>query len=500
MSPALVKILMQLARSRSGRRLVGLGITVSVLAVVLLLAVPLMFLIVVLSAIDSGVVANATAVPSSCNQNASVKPGQTVGELAEEQMNNAAVIISVALEHNISEYGQVIALATALQESGLRNLPGGHADSIGLFQQRPSAGWGSFEQIHTPRLASAAFFGIAHHTRNTGLLDIKGWKRMPVTEAAQAVQRSAFPTAYTDDEPLARQVVAQIAGSDPSAVLCGDPGAMSCPPTGLTAETGLTPDALRVIRCLRQHFPTITSYAGVGERPTTPDSDHPSGRAVDAMIPGWNTHSGNRLGWRVARWVQTHAPQLGVAYVVFDRRIWSNERATEGWRAYAHPSGASDPTSLHRDHVHVSVYGNAAGNSDTGTGGVVLPVDKGSYIITATFGQCGSRWESCHTGLDFAAPTGSPIRAVTAGRITSTVWNSAYGNLTVIRGEDGTEFYYAHQSTQAVRTGQRVRTGQQIGTVGDTGNTTGPHLHLEVRVDGIPVDPATWLRDHGATP
>jgi murein DD-endopeptidase MepM/ murein hydrolase activator NlpD len=130
-----------------------------------------------------------------------------------------------------------------------------------------------------------------------------------------------------------------------------------------------------------------------------------------------------------------------------------------------------------------------------------LPVAKGAYHLTARFGMAGGLWSSNHTGLDFAAPTGTPIVAVANGTITKTGYAGAYGNQTVETLDDGTEIWYCHQSEIGVEVGQKVLGGQKIGLVGSTGNTTGPHLHLEVRPGGgDPVDPFTALVFHGVTP
>lgn len=123
-----------------------------------------------------------------------------------------------------------------------------------------------------------------------------------------------------------------------------------------------------------------------------------------------------------------------------------------------------------------------------------LPVS--GYRLTAGFGEGGYRWSSSHTGLDFACAYGSPIRAVAAGTVISAGYDGAYGWKTVIRHADGTESWYAHQSQILVRRGQ-VAAGQIIGRVGMTGNTSGPHLHLEIRVNDNPVNPLTWLRGKG---
>jgi murein DD-endopeptidase MepM/ murein hydrolase activator NlpD len=130
-----------------------------------------------------------------------------------------------------------------------------------------------------------------------------------------------------------------------------------------------------------------------------------------------------------------------------------------------------------------------------------LPVTKGVYHLTARFGSCSGLWAHCHTGLDFAAPTGTPIHAVANGTITKTGWAGAYGNRTVETLPDGTELWYAHQSAIGVQPGRKVVAGQEIGQVGATGNATGPHVHLEVRPGGgDPVDPYQALIAHGLHP
>ena len=123
------------------------------------------------------------------------------------------------------------------------------------------------------------------------------------------------------------------------------------------------------------------------------------------------------------------------------------------------------------------------------------------YHLTARFGSAGGLWASNHTGLDFAAPSGTPITAVANGKITFTGYDGSYGNKTVETLDDGTELWYAHQSAIDVSVGDEVRGGQAIGNIGSTGNTTGPHVHLEVRPGGgDPVDPYTALVYHGLHP
>ncbi len=131
-------------------------------------------------------------------------------------------------------------------------------------------------------------------------------------------------------------------------------GAGSCPPSGSAAERGLQPAALRALRCVKATFPWINSMGGVGDRPNA--SDHPAGRAVDFMIPGWNTVDGRARGWQVAHWLQAHATELNVKYLIYDDRVWRAHRPDAGWTPYTHPNGRTlNPTLRHLDHVHLSV-------------------------------------------------------------------------------------------------------------------------------------------------
>jgi len=129
----------------------------------------------------------------------------------------------------------------------------------------------------------------------------------------------------------------------------------------------------------------------------------------------------------------------------------------------------------------------------------VLPTS--GYHLTARFGMSGGLWSSNHTGLDFAAPSGTPIVAVADGTITKTGYDGSYGNKTVETLKDGTEIWYCHQSAFSVQPGDRIRGGHRIGSIGATGNVTGPHLHLEVRPGGgDPVDPYNALVHQGLKP
>ncbi|WP_024875937.1 M23 family metallopeptidase [Saccharomonospora piscinae] len=151
-------------------------------------------------------------------------PTGSVAGYSPDQMAHAATIVAVGKQMQVPEHGWVIAIATAITESGLRNLNYGDRDSLGLFQQRPSMGWGRREQILDPAYAAAQFY---RH-----LIALPNWRRMGLAAAAQAVQRSAFPDRYAKYEPAARQIVAALTG-------------VSCAPTAPSSGGWVAPVAGR---------------------------------------------------------------------------------------------------------------------------------------------------------------------------------------------------------------------------------------------------------------
>jgi murein DD-endopeptidase MepM/ murein hydrolase activator NlpD len=278
------------------------------------------------------------------------------GRWSGEQVANATTVVAVGSGMRVPAYGWVVAVATAMQESGLRNLGDLGAtndhDSLGLFQQRPSQGWGTPAQVMDPAYAARTFY--------QKLLRVAGWQQLPLTEAAQRVQISAYPDAYAKHEADARALVNTIA-----------------------AQLGLTGDC--------------------------------GGPWVNPMPPG-------------------------------------------------------------------------------------------SYVLTSPYGP---RWGSFHAGQDFAAPTGTPIRAAAAGTVRSAECTSPFcdrpgvvdanGNPTtpgcglrvVLIHPGGVATMYCHASALAVHEGQTVTAGQVIAWVGSTGNATGPHLHFQVHLNAPPFDAST---------
>jgi hypothetical protein len=226
------------------------------------------------------------------------KPGCIVsGErdltLSIEQADNAATIAGVGFAEGMPDHAVTVALATALQESGLRNLSGGDRDSAGLFQQRPSQGWGTYAQVTDPVHAAQAFYRV--------LREQPDWQDISVTEAAQLVQRSAAPAAYAQWEPQAAAMAVALTGQSAAAFRCRD-----VPLTVPGADVATL--AARELGTARLSGP------------------QPAAR-----------------GWAIASWLVAHAGRLGLDRVSYDGRTWTAESGT--WD----PTGPADGLlALHR--------------------------------------------------------------------------------------------------------------------------------------------------------
>ncbi|NHC45743.1 hypothetical protein [Motilibacter aurantiacus] len=275
-----------------------------------------------------------------------VRDGETVLSLELDQAANASTIAGVGLREGMSRRAVTVALATAMQESGLRNLDHGDRDSLGLFQQRPSQGWGSAKQVRDPVYAAGKFYA--------GLRDVVGWQRMPLTRAAQAVQRSGFPDAYAKHEDDAAALSLALTGSAEGALTC-EVALRDVRREGL-GRSGLTPRAAAVRTQVERVFgrQSLGGFAPGGVSTGHMEgSAHYEGRALDVFFrPA--SRANQRSGWAVAHWLVTHARQLHVATVIYDDQIWTARRSDEGWRPYR----TSDPSNdilQHRDHVHVDV-------------------------------------------------------------------------------------------------------------------------------------------------
>jgi hypothetical protein len=282
---------------------------------------------------------------------------------------------------------------TALQESQLQNLAFGDADSVGIFQQRPAAGWGTVKQIMDPRYSADAFFGGSKAPSPPGLVDINGWPSMSYNDAAQAVQVSGFPDAYGQHEQTAKDIAAEAGidlnragdpyagrtgappggGDDAQALLdnsqCGQGLVSGQPVNGvwppeeqtITDPTGtggmVTPRTAAWIALVRKSLGQL-SMSCWDAHAWNPTSDHPRGKACDVMVGGDSRRSApiKAEGDRIANWAVQTAAQTGVHYVIWYGRIWSAKRGT--WIPY-NGGGVYVPTDVtggHFDHVHVSLY------------------------------------------------------------------------------------------------------------------------------------------------
>ena len=275
--------------------------------------------------------------------------GHTVA-LDIEQAEHAGLITAIAVSRGLPARAASIALATAYQESDLRNLEGGDRDSLGLFQQRPSQGWGSPEEITDPTYATNAFYDA--------LMNVDGYESMEITVAAQAVQRSGFPDAYADHEQDARTLASALTGNSPRAFSCRLGDEPDDTDTDLTGS-GLTARAEDVRLTLTDLFDQpLGGFAPDGVSTGHMEgSAHYEGRAIDLFVRPINRTNRVR-GWAIAQYLVSQADRLGIRTVIFDDRIWTaGGSSDDGWRDYDPPERSGDPAILeHRDHVHVDVY------------------------------------------------------------------------------------------------------------------------------------------------
>lgn len=227
--------------------------------------------------------------------------GSDTFELSPTQAGNAALISGVAVSRGLPARAASIAIATAIQESRLENIDYGDdagPDSRGLFQQRPSQGWGTEEQVMTPLYATGAFYDA--------LVRIPGYESLPITEAAQTVQRSAYPEAYADHEPEGRAFASALTGNSPAALDCT-----------LKAPTG-SGDARAVSTAADEVFGPL---GGVTD-----------GNRLTVEVTG-------TTGWAAAQWAVANASAHHITSVAYSGLKWVREDG--GWT-----SATSEPDTL----------------------------------------------------------------------------------------------------------------------------------------------------------
>ncbi|MGW7490997.1 heavy metal transporter [Streptomyces sp. NPDC054786] len=234
-------------------------------------------------------------------------------ELSPEQASNAATIAAVASSRGLPERAVTIALATAMQESGLRNIDFGDRDSVGLFQQRPSQDWGTLQKIMDPVYSAGEFY---RHLAN-----VPGYSRLPLTVAAQKVQHSGYPQAYAKHEANAAQLTGALTGRDQGAMTCTESRPVDSRAGG----------AAKVREKLLREFGSqvLPRTGGTGGR-TAGD-----GRGVTIPVRAAGSVAAGdtqRRGWELATWAMAHSAELHIEQISYAGRTWAAADSGKGWQ------------------------------------------------------------------------------------------------------------------------------------------------------------------------
>lgn len=225
-----------------------------------------------------------------------VSVGDTYAHVDLEQGQWAALIAAIARRRELPPRATSIAVATAFQESKIHNIDYGDRDSVGLFQQRPSQGWGTTDQIMDPHYAIGRFYDA--------LVEVDDFESMEITQAAQRVQRSAYPGAYAAHEEDARALASALSGFSPAAFTC-------------QIQPGPTGNPRRVAHDIEMAFGALSPAVG--------DSAvryHLQGEDADRRI----------RGWAIAHYAVANAKRLHVSRVAFDGRHWTAAQSPDGWQ------------------------------------------------------------------------------------------------------------------------------------------------------------------------
>jgi hypothetical protein len=227
------------------------------------------------------------------------RANQRAAELSFEQAENAALISAISIRRDLPARAATIAIATAFQESDIQNLDYGDRDSLGIFQQRPSMGWGDPEELMDPYYATNKFYDH--------LVKVDGYESAPIDEAAQAVQRSIDGTLYAQHEPDARALASSLTGQSPAAFSC----TLAEPPSehdlaGLRAE---------LTKAFGSSVPASTASSG------------------DTMtVPVGSGSEAATRGWAVAHFALAYGRQFGVTTVSYAGQTWSAQQSDAGWQ------------------------------------------------------------------------------------------------------------------------------------------------------------------------
>ncbi|MET8974574.1 heavy metal transporter [Streptomyces sp. NPDC004539] len=256
-----------------------------------------------------------------CKVVSAQKGGKTY-EFTPEQAVNAATITAVGTNRGMPQRAVTIALATALQESGLRNLAHGDRDSLGLFQQRPSQGWGTEAQVQDPAYSANIFY---EH-----LEKVRDYADLPLTVAAQRVQRSGYPDAYAKHEPDATVLAAALTGQSAATLTCtGRPDATVVRTGAEAVRTALVRD---FGRSAVQTTGTASSAGTQEEGPTATSG----GETVSLPVVGDTSSAGRSVpqrGWQLAHWAVANSSALHIQRVSYAGQTWVAGNSDSQWRA-----------------------------------------------------------------------------------------------------------------------------------------------------------------------
>ncbi len=236
--------------------------------------------------------------------------------LETSQAGIAATIAGVAVRYQLPRRALTIALAAAMQESELQNLDYGDRDSVGVFQQRPSQGWGTTAQIEDPVYATTRFFAA--------LVQVPGYTTMPVDQAAQDVQHSADGDAYEQWAAMASQLAGYFTGAPPAGVSCW------YTPAGKADLAG-------ALKQLTETFGPESNDA-VLVRMATGRSGKKNKDGIVAVV-----HVRQDAGWTVASWLVTYAQQYGISQIRYAGYVWNAADGSMGWQRVKGSSRTASP-------------------------------------------------------------------------------------------------------------------------------------------------------------
>lgn len=430
-----------------------------------------------------------------------LKPGNYGGQrLSGEQLRNAETVYSVGANMGMSVRDIQIGLATAMTESNLIvvNQANSDRDSAGIFQQRPSQGWGTVKQVMDPEHASKKFF--------QALKRVKGRDNMQEWEAAYKVQRCAeeYKTRYQDDVPMARDItraISRAVGVGANQVFKGSLGG-----GGKGSNGDFLAHALDLVH-KHPNIPYSQRYGGTQVRILR--QNPPPALDCSSFVQAIHLRALGKVG---------NCPRVSSAQAAWCKKI-SARKALQTPGALLFVSNNGRASGVH--HVEVSMgNGKTVGAHRTGTPAGVAPRNPGYWSfgglmpsidysggstaftgsvgggttvggtkqwpvaakeITTAYKKPGSWQAGYHTGIDFGnANTGDKVEAVCEGKVIGAGTYGDYGQTVRVK-TNGIWHMYCHLSSIAVNVGDRVTKGQKLGEVGNTGRSFGDHLHFEVR-------------------